>query len=101
MGNTFKLIWSEESLNNLKSIIDFLEIRWTNREIKRFAQLLDRQINLIKINPHLYPESEYSEGLRKSVLTKQVTIYYRIVQNEIHIISLFDSRQYPGKIKKF
>lgn len=41
MKNTYKLIWSDEALNNLKEILDYLEQRWTNREIKRFSQLLD------------------------------------------------------------
>jgi len=48
MKNTFKLIWSEEALQNLKRIIAYLEERWTNREIKKFARLLDRNLALIK-----------------------------------------------------
>jgi len=51
MKNTYKLIWSDEALNNLKGIIDYLENRWTEREIKKFAQLLDKQLKLINDNP--------------------------------------------------
>ena len=51
MKNTYRLIWSDEALNNLKDIIDYLENRWTEREIKKFAQLLDKQLKLIKDNP--------------------------------------------------
>ena len=98
MKNTYKLIWSDEALNNLKGIIDYLENRWTNREIKKFAQLLDKQFKLIKNNPFLFAESDKSNGLRKSVLSRQTTIYYRIIDYEIRIITLFDNRQNPNRL---
>lgn len=97
MKNTYKLIWSDEALFNLKEIINYLENRWTQREIKKFSQLLDRQLKLIEDNPYLFAESQNSNGLRKSVLSKQTTIYYRIQDNEIQIMTLFDNRQDPKK----
>jgi plasmid stabilization system protein ParE len=100
MTNTYKLIWSEEALNNLKGIIDYLESKWTEREIRKFAQLLDKQLNLIHENPFLFAVSDKSHGLRKSVLTRQITIYYQIINYEIRIITLFDNRQYPKKLKR-
>ena len=100
MENTYKLIWSEEALNNLKGIIDYLENKWTKREIKKFAQLLNRQFELIEGNPFLFAESDKSNGLRKSVLSSQTTIYYQIVDFEIRIITLFDNRQNPNKLRK-
>ena len=95
MKSTYKLIWSDEALNNLKYIIDYLENRWTKREIKKFALLLDKQLKLIEDNPFLFAESDKSNGLIKSVLSKQTTIYYRIIGYEIRIITLFDNRQNP------
>ena len=98
MKNTYKLIWSDEALTNLKDIVDYLEKRWTKKEIKKFARLLDKQLKLIKENPFLYAESDKSTELRKSVLSKQTTIYYRISNYEIRIITLFDNRQNPNKL---
>lgn len=99
MRNTYKLIWSDEALQNLKGIVEYLEARWTNREIRKFAQLLDHQLNLIRDNPLLFPKSEVSEGFRKAVISKQVSIYYQILKHEVHIISVFDTRQNPSKLK--
>jgi len=100
MKNTYKLIWSEEALNNLKGIVDYLEKNWTSREITKFAQLLEKQLKLIEENPYLFPNSGKSNGLRKSVLSKQTTIYYRINIQEVQIITLFDNRQNPNKLIK-
>jgi plasmid stabilization system protein ParE len=98
MKNIYRLIWSEEALNNLKEIINYLEDRWTGREIKNFVQLLDKQIKLIEDNPYLIAESIQSKGLRKSVLSRQTTIYYQIIDSEIRIITLFDNRQNPNRL---
>lgn len=98
MKNIYKLIWSDEAVNNLRDIIDYLENRWTKREIKKFAQLLDKQLKLIKENPLLFAESDKSNGLRKSVISKQTTIFYRIIGFEIRIVTLFDNRQNPNKL---
>jgi len=99
MENTYKLIWSDEALNNLKRIITYLENRWTQREIRRFAILLDKQLFLISNNPFIFAESYHSNGLRRAVLSKQTTIYYKIVRQEIWIVSLFDNRQNPNSLK--
>ena len=98
MENTYKLIWAEEALDNLKGIIDYLERKWTAREVKKFANSLDQNLNLIKNNPKLFPEAELS-GLRKCVLSKQTSIYYRIIRNEVHVLTLFDNRRHPKKLK--
>ena len=99
MENSYKLFWSDEALNNLKGIIDYLENRWTRKEIEKFAQLLDKKLKSIENNPFLFAESDKSNGLRKSVLSRQTTIYYRIVNYEIQIITLFDNRQNPNILK--
>ena len=99
MKSTYKIFWTDEALTNLADIIDYLEHRWTEREIKNFAKLLNQQINLIQTNPELFPTSSTSNRLRKSVLSKQITIYYRLDNDEIRIVSLFDNRQNPKRLR--
>jgi plasmid stabilization system protein ParE len=99
MKSTYKIIWTDEAFKNLENIIAYLEKFWTEKEIRKFARLLDKQLILIKKNPSLYPFSKKSNDIRKSVLTKQITLYYRITETEIYLISLFDSRQNSDKLK--
>jgi len=95
MKNIYRIIWSEEAINSLRDIIEYLENRWTRKEIENFAALLDKQLELISSNPYLFPKSSHSKELRKSVLTKQTSIYYYISRQEVHIISIFDNRKRP------
>ena len=99
MKNIYKIVWSDEALIKLKGIINYIEQYWSEKEIKKFASLLNHQLKLIENNPFLFTESAKSSGLRKSVLSKQTTIYYRIINYEIHLITLFDNRQNPDKLR--
>lgn len=98
MRNTYKIIWTSRALSDLKNVIAYLEDNWTSREIQKFALLLDLQLKRLITNPYLFPESHRYKKIRKSVLTRQVSMYYRVVNQEIQIISLFDNRQNPKKL---
>ncbi len=100
MENTYKIVWSDEALSNLKNILSYLEDNWTPKEIKKFAIILDRQLVRIQNNPRLFPESTIYVNIRKSVLTKQVSIYYRIKEYDVELISLFDNRQNPKRLNR-
>ena len=100
MKNTFKIIWTSRALSDLKNIISYLEENWTLIEIQKFARLLDLQLNRLIIHPFLIPESNKYKKIRKSVLTRQISIYYRVINHEIQVISLFDNRQNPKKLNQ-
>jgi plasmid stabilization system protein ParE len=98
MTSTYKLIWSDEALNNLKSIISYLENNWTEKEISKFVRKLDHQLELIAQNPRLFPKVDNSKA-RKSVLSKQISIFYSIAKREINILFIHDSRKNPDMLK--
>jgi plasmid stabilization system protein ParE len=101
MKNTYKLVWSEEAITNLKGIFDYLEYQWTKRELQNFSKLLQEKLTLLQSRPHMFPQSEISTKLQKLVVSKQTSIHFRVDNAEIHIITLFDNRQDPSKLSRF
>lgn len=99
MNDTYRIIWSEEALQNLKAIVSCFENRWTERETMRFAKLLDARLASIKLNPYLFPLISNSGNMRRSVLSKQTSIFYQIFDKDIRLIALFDNRQNPQRLK--
>lgn len=99
MKSGFKLMWSESALADLQNTIDYLTENWTERELRNFAQRLDRRISLIITSPNLFPATVKRKNLRRSVLTKHNVIYYKVDKNIITIVAFFDSRQNPKKLK--
>lgn len=99
MKSGYKLIWSERALSDLKNIIEYLGKNWTQKEIRNFANRLDKRLNLISFNPNLFPKTSRRKNVRRSVLTKHTVIYYKAVNNEVNLITLFDPRQNPRRLK--
>lgn len=99
MSTGYKIIWSEEADQNVDAVLDYLENNWSEREVSNFITKLQERISLISEQPKLFPKSELIEGARRSVLTKQITVYYRLYSQQIEIIYVFDTRQDPDRLK--
>ena len=100
MKNIYKINWSDEALHNLRQIIEYLQERWSQKEISKFAKLLEAHIELIRQNSLLFPESDYKNDIRHAVLSKQTSIYYCILGDQVQIITIFDNRQNPKTLRK-
>jgi plasmid stabilization system protein ParE len=68
-------------------------------KLKSLPVLLNRNLELIKENPQIFPKSGHSKEIRHSVISKQVSLYYRIEDQSIHVVSVFDNRQNPNRLK--
>lgn len=84
-----KVFLSELAENKLLKLNDFF---------KKFTS----KVMQISEQPESCPKSLVFNGIYKCVVTKQTSFYYRINfnKNEIEIITVFDSRQNPNKLKK-
>ena len=99
MKNGLKIRWTDEATKNLESIIIYLESNWTDKELKKFFQKLEKQILILSNFPEAYPLSQNKKGIHQCVLSKNLTIYYKIKEDSIVLISIFDTRQDPDKLK--
>ena len=95
-----KLEFSNRSLKEIRSIVDYLNAKWSERISKQFLNKLNKNLDLIQINPELFPKSENKNSLSKCVVTKQTTIVFNFNKDRISIVSVFDTRQNPNKIKE-
>jgi plasmid stabilization system protein ParE len=89
--------FSKTAQKNLKIILDYLDRDWSDKLVKKFKMKLDLSINAILNNPEGFPIINEKYHVRKCVVTKQTTIFYKFNSKEIQILSLFDTRQNPKK----
>lgn len=94
-----KIIWSPTAETDLKSVLNYLNKKWSVLVTNQFINKVDSFINLIATEPKLFPIINKKLNIRKCVLNKQNTLYYRENKDSIDIIRLFDSRQDPVKLK--
>ena len=99
MQSGYKIFWTAEALKNLRGILKYLEENWSDKEASKFISKLDKRLKLIALNPKIFSETKAKRRVHRSVLTKQSVIYYLFEDEVVKILTLFDPRQHPSKLK--
>ena len=94
-----KFFWTEEAIRNLEEIIDYLEEKWTQKEVDNFKLKLSKQIDLIISNPNMFPISTFQPRLRKAVLSRQTSIFYEVKDNVIYLSYIFVNQKNIERLK--
>ena len=94
------VVISKLAERKLDKLFDFLAVQWSIKVKNDFIVKLDRSISTIKNYPESFPSSKKEKGLRKCVITKQTTLYYRFDEKKIKVVTIFDTRQNPKKLRK-
>ena len=93
------IIWSPQADRDLGKILDYLAQEWENSVSIKFLDLVDAILNQVAINPMQFPLIHKSLNIRKCVLTKHNTLYYRNKRTSIEIVRIYDTRQDPEKLE--
>ncbi|MCB0396376.1 MAG: type II toxin-antitoxin system RelE/ParE family toxin [Flavobacteriales bacterium] len=99
MKSGCEVIWTDEAYKNLNNTLTYIEGHWSEKELRKFARLLEKQLQLISQRPLIFPEAFKHKDVRRAVLSRQTTIYYKVKSDSVEILSLFDNRQDPRKLK--
>lgn len=78
--------------------MDYLDDEWSNNVKKEFVLKFDKSLKQIQELPDSFPESEKIRGLRKCVVTKQTTVFYKFSETTIDVVTIFDNRQNPQSL---
>ena len=89
------VIISKMAQKSLERLFDYLIENWSISVKNKFVKKLDYSISIIRNNPESFPESKKESGLRKCVITKQITLFYHFTSEQIHVVAIFDTRQHP------
>ena len=93
------IIWLPEAEKSFNKNIEYLSERWTVQVINNFLDRVDEAIARIAENPYLYPSHENKEDIRKCPITKQITLYFRILEGRIDLLTFWNNYQDPNKLE--
>jgi plasmid stabilization system protein ParE len=99
MKNGYKILWTDNALKELEKTIEYLEENWTDKELRNLAESLEETISLISQNPQIFQASEKKKDIRRAVILSLNTLYYRVSEDKVEILSFFGNRQNPKKRK--
>lgn len=89
--------WTKRAEKSFDKIVRNIEENWSERSAKKFVRKTDKVLRLMSENPNLFPESQ-KKGIRKGLITKQTSVYYKVFKNIIRLITFWDNRQNPQNL---
>ena len=94
-----KIQWTKRAEKSFDKIVEYLEEEWSEASAKKFVRKTDKLLGQIAENPEMCPAVEGKEDVRKGLVTKQTSVFYRIMDNIIRLITFWDNRRDPDKLK--
>ncbi len=95
-----KIVLTKYARENLTKILKYIEDNWSVLDRKNFVNNLDNMLNIISDHPYLCVESKIFPGIRRCTLSKQNSLYYKINNDKIIVLMIYDNRQNPDDIQK-
>jgi len=94
-----EVIWTKLADEDLGGILQFLEEGWGDRVANRFLNHTLEIVQLLAHKPQLFPLIQSTLQIRKCVLTKHNTLYFKATTAHILILRIYDTRQDPAKLR--
>ncbi|WP_410492721.1 type II toxin-antitoxin system RelE/ParE family toxin [Cyclobacterium sp. SYSU L10401] len=80
-------------------LLEYVVRKFGQQKTKEIYVNIEKTLDRISESPKMYRESNKRNGLRKCVFSKQTSIYYRINEDHIEIVSFRPNRKDPNKFK--
>jgi plasmid stabilization system protein ParE len=93
------VVWSPLSETDLDNTLIYLKDNWNDSIVIGFLDKIENIIDQIANNPKQFPLVNKKKKVRKCIVTKHNTIYYREHKGCVEILRIFDNRQHPRKRK--
>jgi len=89
------IISTRKSRQTLRLTYQFIERKFGVSIADEFLQKVDRTVALIAEQPFMFKASTIDINVRIALVTPQSSLYYRVTDNEIHLLFFWNNRQDP------
>lgn len=93
-----EIIWTSQALTDYWSNIDYLDSKWTDKDVISFLNKVDEVIQLLKKDNIHFISTTYKD-INKVVVTKQITLFYKKQNNAIFLLRFWNNYQDLKKLK--
>jgi plasmid stabilization system protein ParE len=94
-----QIIWSPSAESDFANILEYLQENWEERVTNQFIDLTEGILAQISINPRQFPLIHKKQKIRKCVITKHNTLFYRESNSQVDLLRIYDTRQDPNTLK--
>lgn len=95
-----EIIWTKLARITYVEVLENLKIRWTIKEMTKFVDLTDEVLSKIKSKNIEFPFKNENLQVRKVIIHKNVSLYYKEENQKVYLITFFNNRMNPDTLKK-
>ena len=92
------IVWSPQAKNDYWKNIEYLENNWSLKEAANFIDRVDKDLKRIVSETVVYKKTNYKSTF-SVLIVKQITLYYRINNNNIELLRFWNNYQDLNKLK--
>lgn len=83
----------------LDDTVEYLDITWGKTVRDKFLFEMTRCLRLISQTPDMFPLFGDYPDVRRCLITYYNTLYYRIRNNQVQVLTIWDNRMNPQTLK--
>lgn len=92
----YQIIATKRFANKVSRLLHYLELNWGERVANKFEEQLLKRLIVLSNHPFVGANSG-RKNCRSILLTKHNKLYYRINNNTIEVLNMYDTRMRPSK----
>jgi plasmid stabilization system protein ParE len=94
-----EVVITPRAQKELNQLFEYLELKWNFKVKNDFVIKLHLVLKIVAKSPDSFPISSKKNKFRKCVITKQNTLFYHYNEKHVVVVSVFDTRQNPNRLK--
>ena len=75
----YKIVWVPLAVETYMEEIDFICLKWNQKEVDDFVILVDENLKRLSINPLI---GQIHKNVYKIVISKQTSLFYKIIEKD-------------------
>lgn len=88
-----KIVWTKTSELTLDEILNYIESKFGKLVAENYYFDVLKTVEVVEINPHLFPIYQHKAKVRKAVINKKTILYYQIQEENINLLAFYDVRR--------
>ena len=93
----YKIIYKKRFQTKLFKLLDYLKQKWGGNVANNFILRLQNRLHTLSEQPYIGASSTVIKSVRSILLTKHNRIFYRIKDDTIEVLNMYDTRSNPKK----
>lgn len=93
----YRIIVKKRFTNRVEKVLAYLEKEWSHQVAVEFLIKIDRRLALLSRQPYVGVLSSKIKDVRGLLITRYNRLYYKIRDDQVIILNMYDTRINPGK----